>query len=146
MPPTANRRLASVRGRLIKTYESRMFEKNISIYMTRLGSGLFEYRRIVKEWIDVGYCLKVEFSFNWPKEKLITNLGFPKKLDVSNRIKESEDAISDILAIDDKYFFEVTAKKIPKIQDHSDFNVCISPTKWGIEEETILSRSLSHKI
>lgn len=143
MPPTMNQRLTPVKGRMIKSHESRVFDKAISIYMIRLGSGLFEYRRLAKQWIDTGFCIKVEYSFNWPKEKLISKDGFPKKIDTSNRLKESEDAVSEIIGIDDKYFIESNIIKIPKNQSYSDFSVKIMPTKWNLPEDNNLLPSSS---
>lgn len=54
-------------------------------------------------------CLIIEM---WMKrERIYCKNGKIKKMDVSNRIKPLEDAISDLIGIDDSQFFRVVAVK-----------------------------------
>lgn len=133
MPPTANHRLIPANGRLIKSNEARLYDKAVQVWMIRQKSALFEYRRKAKELIDHGYCLEVNFQFIWPKEKLITKDGMPKRIDTSNRLKDAEDAVSDILEIDDKFFIKKTLEKIPWPNSYEIFNATIKTATWSCE-------------
>jgi len=134
MPPTANKRLIVANGRLIKSSECRAFDKAVQIWMIRQKSKLFEDRRKAKEWIDTCFMLKVDFCFYWPKTKLISKDGMPKKLDDSNRLKDAEDAVSEIIGIDDKWFIDKTLKKIPWNKEYEAFSATVSYCKWELPE------------
>lgn len=130
MPPTANQRLIPAGGRLIKSQTCRNFDKAVQVWMLRQRSKLFDDRRKAKEWIDTGFMIKVDFCFYWPKSKLISKDGMPKRLDDSNRLKDAEDAVSDIIGIDDKWFIDKTLKKIPWNKEYEAFTATITNCSW----------------
>ena len=132
MPPSANQRLVPVNGRLIKSSACRNFDKSVQVWMIRQRSKLFEDRRIVKEWIDSGFMLRVDFCFYWPKSKLMSKDGLPKKLDDSNRLKDAEDAVSEIIGIDDKWFIDKTLKKMPWNKEYEAFSAKVSCCGWDL--------------
>ena len=129
-PPQANHRLIPSRGRLIKSPESRHYDKSVDVWMIRQRSGLFEIRRKAKEWIDVGFMLQIELFFYWPKEKLISKNGMPKKTDLDNRIKPMIDAISDIIDLDDKYIISLSAHKMIWDKSYQEAKAIITTAKW----------------
>lgn len=45
MPPTINSRLTVCNNRMIKSLDCRMFDKAVQIYILRLKSSLYEYRK-----------------------------------------------------------------------------------------------------
>ena len=130
MPPIANHRLMPSQGRLIKSPDIRRYDQSIQLYMLKLRSKLFELRKTAKEWIDVGYCLKVELFFYWPKEKLISKQHIPKRLDLDGRIKSTLDSISEVIGIDDKFVIEINAKKLYWEQHYETIDAKVSPIFW----------------
>lgn len=134
MPPTANKRLIPVNGRLIKSNDCRAFDKSVQVWMIRQKSKLFEDRRKAKEWIGTGFMIKVDFVFYWPKIKLMSKDGLPKKLDDSNRLKDAEDAVSEIIGIDDKWFVDKTLKKVPWNKEYEAFSATVSYCKWELQD------------
>lgn len=129
-----NHKLMPCNGRLIKSPEARHFDKTIDMYMIRLRSNLFEIRKLAKSWVDHGYCLKLELDFYWPKEKLISKQGHPKKNDLDNRIKCQVDAISTILDCDDKYVIEFIAHKKYWSKSYEICNATITPVFWKCDD------------
>lgn len=130
MPPSANQRMVPVNGRLIKSADCRTYDKAIQIWMLRQKGKLVENRHKVKDWIDHGFCLKIYCEFYWPKEKLITKDGHPKRNDLDNRLKTLIDAVSDIIDLDDKFIIEIHARKVHWINNWEEVQVSISPTHW----------------
>lgn len=113
MPPTDNHAYVSIiRGRTIIRVPSR---------------DLTNYRKAMSYWallnrdkvttcklgLELPKRLSVEFLFHFPKEKLYTKMGVTKKLDATNRLKSSCDALAEILGIDDSFFWRVKCEKIP---------------------------------
>lgn len=135
MPCTGNKRLTIANGRLIKTKEAREFDNACYIWGLRLKSNLFEYRRQAKQWIDAGYVLKAEFRFCFPKKMLMDKAGIPKALDDSNRLKDAEDAASEIIDVNDKYFVNKPLLKIPWNKEYMAYTVIITPTTWPEYQE-----------
>jgi hypothetical protein len=99
------------RGRLIKSNESRLYDRSINFYILKRQSQVFEERRLIETWIKEGSLVQIELNFNWQKEKLFSKKNEPKRLDLDGRIKEAIDAVSDILNFDDKFLFKITANK-----------------------------------
>jgi len=130
MPPSANHRMIPAHGRLIKAPDCRTYDKAIQIWMLRQKSGLFDNRRTIKTWIDTGFLLKVHADFYFPKEKVITKQGHPRRLDLDNRLKNLLDALGSIVDIDDKYIIEIHAHKLHWINAWEEVQVTLSPTHW----------------
>lgn len=130
MPPTINSRLLVNRGRMIKSKSCREFDRAIQIYILKLKSSIYDYRRKVKEWIDIGYCLEVEFDFYWPKEKLISKDGIPKRLDCDSRIKSALDSVALIIDADDKYVIRIISNKKYHDKAWEYFSVKVKPSFW----------------
>ena len=111
MPPTDNHAYVSIiRGRTVIRVPSR---------------DLTNYRKAMQYWalvnrekvlacklgLEMPNRLAVEFSFYFPKEKLFTKTGATKKLDATNRLKSSCDALAEILSIVDSHFWRVYCEK-----------------------------------
>lgn len=142
MPPTINSRLTVCNNRMIKSLDCRMFDKAVQIYILRLKSSLYEYRKKTKEWIDSGYNLEVEFDFYWPKTKLISQAGIPKRIDCDSRIKSSLDAVASILDIDDKYFITIISNKRYHHKLYEEFHSKIKPTFWKEKGDELPNNNL----
>lgn len=131
IPPIANHRLTPMNGRLIKSKDCREYNKSIQIWMLRQKSNLFEWRRIAKNWIDVGYLLKVSMTFTFPKEKVLSKNNLPLRLDLDGRIKEQIDSMSDIIGIDDKFVIEINAYKKYWLKSWGEVQVTVEPIFWS---------------
>lgn len=134
MPPTGNHRLMPVNGRLIKTKECRLFDQACQVWMIRQRSALYDYRRTAKEWIDTGFLIRVEFRFFFPKTKILNKDGHPKKIDATNRLKDSEDAVSEVIDIDDKFFTDGSWVKMPWDKSYECFTAVLTPSQWYSQE------------
>jgi Holliday junction resolvase RusA-like endonuclease len=64
-------------------------------------------KKMIKPWRKVGLVL----TFSLPESKIYTKTGTIKKYDISNRIKVIEDAISNLICLDDSNFWEIKAIK-----------------------------------
>jgi Holliday junction resolvase RusA-like endonuclease len=130
MPPSINKTLTSVRGRLIKTSIARLFERQVRSYFVTMSAQQKRSVEIFKEELsskrpkDRKICFEVRFYFPQsdifclPKTKS-EEIGEPKRKDTSNRIKPLEDRISENIGIDDKHFFFVWASKHTMPRDQS---------------------------
>lgn len=133
MPPSINRQLASVKGRLIKTSEARNHEREISVFSLKHQSDCKKARIQIEQWIkDQG--LQVDCFFVFHEERLLTKTkkaeSWLKVLDANNRLKSSLDAISRIISVDDKYFVTGICEKVScKSLDEERVIYRISPTK-----------------
>jgi hypothetical protein len=56
--------------------------------------------------------LRVDRYFALPAARIFTKDGTAQKLDASNRVKAFDDALADILQLDDRWFFSGTAEKV----------------------------------
>lgn len=60
-----------------------------------------------------GQALRIDQAFFFTKESILSKSGVPKRNDVFNRIKALHDALSQLLGIDDKMFWEgYTTKRL----------------------------------
>ena len=119
-----------VNGRLIKSKEIRDYDKQITIWILKQNSKIYTLRQLAKEWVDTGYCLKVELVFEWPKDKMLTKNGTPKANDVDGRIKSTLDAIAIIIGQDDKYVIEINVRKEYSNKNYGECNAIIKPIFW----------------
>lgn len=123
MPPSQNAQLRpSWRTRqFIKTDEARAYTVAIDRWMITNCRQIYELRKTVKTWIDVGYRIQTELFLCFPKERLITKQGLPKRLDSNNFIKSSIDGIFTILDLDDKWNGRETCQMVPIENTHQLF-------------------------
>ena len=66
---------------------------------------------LLKDWLEAGKVLRIEMTVTFEWEKIFTKKDAPKKIDGSNRMKAFHDCLSDVLGIDDSYFFEIALTK-----------------------------------
>lgn len=87
----------------IKTSYARAFDSKIDCWIARhIGDNKFSY---LKEEINKGKMLRVDYYFLFHVDRIIwKNKKTLRQLDVDNRIKPLQDAVSKIIGIDDTYF------------------------------------------
>lgn len=113
MPPSSNQLYASYKGRLIKSVIGRKFDASIQAFK------LIKFRQLakIKESIKPDHLLLVDTVFVFHRKRVIGVKGQMKKLDASNRIKQTHDALARLLEIDDCFFVQGSFSKA--ICDHA---------------------------
>lgn len=97
---TSNHLYMPFRGRLIKTQQARSFDQLIHIYKIKSIEVVANWKR------DLGpnSILNVDCVFVFKRERIYTKKHTIKKLDTSNRLKQTLDGLAIILDIDDSRF------------------------------------------
>lgn len=131
MPPTNNHRLMPSRGRLIKSPEFRDFDRRIEIWILRNMKRVHIIRENVAKWIADRNFIELEIDFCFPREKLISKKGDPKRIDCDGRIKTTIDYISNIIAQDDKWVTKIIAKKIFQQSSEEHVTIKLTPILWN---------------
>ena len=105
LPPTINKQLTKAkfhRG-FIKTKVARDFDEQVKKFYVEHSKDLANLGHLMNEYVYQGYGFTVDTTFYFPEKKLLTKEGRLKRLDASNRIKATHDAIANITAVDDQY-------------------------------------------
>jgi len=98
MPPSVNKGLMSVRGRLIKTNASRVFTSKVKSFKIRNCRLFDDLESKLKD-----KTFRVDYYFVFAKKRCIGIKNQIKQLDVSNYLKPAQDGLSFCLNIDDKF-------------------------------------------
>jgi Holliday junction resolvase RusA-like endonuclease len=112
IPPSVNQMLAPVRGRLIKTSIGRDYEKRCQLFALTHSKEIEGMAALARSWVENGSTVRVDVYFIFKKERIFSKKNEPKKLDVDNRLKPCLDQLSNMLKIDDKYFFAGWREKL----------------------------------
>lgn len=76
----------------------------------------------------LSFCLKVDCYFVFHVERIFTKAGEIKELDADNRLKPCRDALSKLLEIDDRHFFDGVCEKVTTRTKESECTIIrISP-------------------
>lgn len=122
MPPTANKQLMPVRGRLIKTNAARVFDKQIAFYKLVNFKKIEELKGRMEALLKKGAVFRLEIYFCFPREKLFTKKNEMKMLDVDNRLKSCTDSFVKLIGIDDKHFVQTKIEKVLcKLSDGKEY-------------------------
>jgi len=109
MPPSSNNMYATVksRGRMIRVKSAgmRSWEVEFRAWALVHHKDLSIARSWVSGRVFSGDAIRLDrYFWFWPSS-IVCKDGSPKKLDVTNRIKALDDALADVLHVDDKWFF-----------------------------------------
>lgn len=115
LPPSANKQLASVRGRHIKTAVARRFDEKImhlkSMRQAEWTTIEKSFRPFLKD-----HVIRVDQYFVFHKDRIFTKTKQAKdwvhQLDHLNFNKASEDGLVKCIGIDDKFFFSGHKEKV----------------------------------
>ena len=121
MSPSSNSLYASFRGRLIKSNEGRLYVKRVQAWAAPHQKTVLKLREILKD-----KTLRVDYSFFFPRSKLITKKNTIKKTDFTNYIKAAQDALSDLIGVDDSHFISGYFEKRISGNDESYVEITIS--------------------
>lgn len=112
LPPSSNQMYSSVRGRLIKSKEARLFDQRCENWAFQRKS-MIEREKSRLEAIRANkQGFKVTCLFVFSKKRLIGQKGQLKRLDASNRLKACHDAFARIIGIDDSLFISGEFEKL----------------------------------
>jgi len=98
-------------GRRFSTKAVKTFKNNVRIYVQQKA---FDTSKL--------YLKKLRLKI-WIGKSWITKSGLPRKSDVSNYLKFSEDSFLDALGIDDKNIFEITGIKVHSENDFTRYEL-----------------------
>lgn len=87
------------------------YKRDFAGYILRRSLQFEEARSEVQKWFGENMVCAIEFTFYYNKKALYTVDGKVKRNDVSNRIKALEDCFFEALNIDDRFVFQIIAKK-----------------------------------
>ncbi len=111
MPPSMNSCYATVGNRRLASVELKQFQKDMTWWGVANRQKLIDAMVKIKRLPATEMRIGLKFHFIFRHKDLFTIKGLPKKIDTSNRIKPAEDAFCELIGIDDKYVFNLTAEK-----------------------------------
>lgn len=112
-PPSLNNAYPSNRfGRRFKSREFQTWERDFRIWCLENAKVVNEARQEFSKGLP-GHFVVIDSEFYFPKTKIITLQGTPKKNDTTNRIKILHDAIAGAIWLDDSWFFDGVFTKRP---------------------------------
>ena len=144
MPPSSNHQYQarSLPGRHAKSYAGpkkegysmamispttalKNFEKDLKERWKKEESNLialYKCRALLRNWMLHGKYIGVDTWAFFPYLRLFTQEGLPRKMDGTNRIKALHDCLSEMLEIDDSWFWDAGVRKRV---DQKDREFCV---------------------
>ena len=112
MPPSNNELYANNArtGGRMKSMKYKAYEEEVKYWTYKNGYQLQSARMIIQKMLP-NEVFHVERFFYHKSWRIITKAGKPVKNDTSNRIKALDDTLSQLLGIDDSYFWSGTYTK-----------------------------------
>lgn len=115
-PPTVNQtvRMAPTRSgmRLCRSKKADDYRITCARYYKKNEEYFKTVSEQLKAFIAEGFVLRVSAHFVFKHNEVYSKKGDIKKCDSSNRLKSFHDKLSEMLEIDDKYFFDGTFEKV----------------------------------
>lgn len=122
VPPSINKAYATDfrTRRRFKSRDYKLFEAMIKHWCAINPNALANAREFTTK-LSSGEAFQIDITFYFPREKILTKQGKPKRNDTSNRIKIAHDVLAEILSIDDCYFWDGKFEKKALNSDHPGF-------------------------
>lgn len=128
LPPSENSMYPTFNGRRIRSKALVQFLRDVKYWQLANKTSALQAREVCQFWIQKGYFLRVSAIVFFEKSQLFTKIGGIKQLDSANRMKGLFDAIAtEILAIDDRYFWSVSIEKV--VGPRKESSVIIEPVR-----------------
>ena len=111
LPPSANSLYAHSRmyDRMVKTQAYKDYDKDVQLWIASNQGKVDEVRGFAK---DLKGVFHINATFYMQHKSVVCKDGRPKKNDTSNRIKALHDVLSNILGVDDSYFWSGSFTKV----------------------------------
>lgn len=105
LPPTVNKQLtrAKFHRGFIKTKVARDFDEAVRLFYIEHSKDVADLAELMQKFVYDGYGFQIDTTFYFPEKKMITKSGNLKRIDASNRIKATHDALAKITNVDDQY-------------------------------------------
>ena len=155
LPPTQNKQYKpipfyrdakKITARLISTQILENYKTEMrSWYLSNLREFQQAQEQLMKLTIRSKKLIKIDRYFGFFESTIVAKShGGPKRLDITNRIKAFDDALCDMLAIDDKYIWKGTEEKcVVQPNSYEHVTVVLSafiPRTMGTVVDEILQR------
>ncbi len=116
LPPSANNLYANNArtGGRFKTEKYKSYELEVARWARLNAYQLDPLRRIIEK-MKPNWVFHVDRQFYQKPYRIMTKLGAPRKNDTSNRFKALDDTMSQLLGIDDSYFWCGSFDKHPAL-------------------------------
>lgn len=118
MPPTANHLYSTLAPRPGKKFGARTKSKYYLAFLRSAQTwAMINHHevRAARDYVSKckpGRFLRIDCQFHFLEREIFTKEYLPRKNDTSNRTKALHDALSDILHIDDSYFWTHSGTKV----------------------------------
>jgi len=111
LPPSTNTLYAhsSFYNRMVKTKTYKDYDKEVQTWIATNPNHVANLREFAKDLMGVFH---IETVFFMDQKRVVCKDGTPKKNDTSNRIKALHDVLSDIIGVDDSYFWSGSFTKV----------------------------------
>jgi hypothetical protein len=137
MPPSSNRQYWATAfmiagkptGRLAPSTELKQYVRDFAAWAERNSVLLAKAKKFIRDEILLkDLMLQVDTYACFPGTSLWTQKGMPKKMDATNRLKALHDCLSEVLAVDDSWFWGGHVEKIETRKEPYAF-VVLKPFK-----------------
>lgn len=129
MPHSVNRGFFVSRGRIIKSSDSRFFDKHMADWAAKNKKQITEASCLILSWVNSGMLLRVDVDFFFNKKRLFSKSpkakAAVKSVDLNNRLKPLLDWVARLSGVDDKFYFEHFLRKLP-CQDGLEEHVMVT--------------------
>ena len=112
MPHSVNKAFLFSKGRFIKSKEARAFDDAVYVWSLANRKKVESARATVGRWVTEGYLLTLDVDFFFHRSRLFSKKGSVKMIDLNNRLKPLVDAVSRLVEVDDRFFFQHTIRKV----------------------------------
>lgn len=116
-------------ARLIPSSELTAYKKQCDAWAKENFLICGKARQVCNDWRIKGYVIRLDLFFFFHGTRIYTQNMEIRRFDITNRIKATEDAVSEILQIDDKEFFKVTGEKCETKNTEPFCNALLRPWK-----------------
>lgn len=104
LPISSNKLYSSFRGRLVKSQAGREYDTKVETFVLFNKRKVEAMRKHVYDLLDESPYLSITTIFVIHQNRVLTKQGKLKKIDVSNRLKQTHDCFSKVIGLDDSHF------------------------------------------
>ncbi len=128
IPISSNKLYSSFRGRLVKSQAGRQYDNQVQTFVLFNKRKIEAFKKHVHSLLEESPYLSITTVFVFRRNRILTKQGKMKKIDVSNRLKQTFDHLAKMLEIDDNVFINPIAQ-LAICDDEKDEQVIISVNK-----------------
>jgi len=133
LPPSVNELYATIGRKRVRSSVYRSYVRAALIWM-KMNPEIVKQARELSIETGPHRFIHIDTIFYMNRKNIICADGRPKRNDTSNRLKALHDVLSEIIGIDDSYFWSLSADKTPVENENEvgvDVTLIVSPLKRG---------------